>query len=181
MDDTLITFANGKFTHEIRKCVMDLVSLNVSMTKVSDVMRTVLSNLTKYDTDNMRLPSAGARQQFLQEAHFLADYQVAQEMLSGQIDFAKDGNCLHGDGTTKYSRHYENFQVTTKSGKALSLGLHEVVNSDSDSLMKTFIETIHDVCDVMQGDKEYNEASLVASFKTTMSDMAPVNPLFHEN
>ena len=173
----IITFANGRYSHEIRKCVMDLVSLNVSLNKASDVIRTVLGNMTDIDSDKTRLPSTGARKKFMEEAHLLAQCQVAEAMVEGGLDGTK-GNCLHGDGTTKYSRHYENFQVTTKSGKTLSLGLQEVVDSDAESLLNKFCDVIGDISDVMQGDKNKNLSELVASIKNTMSDRASVNPLF---
>ena len=46
------------------------------------------------------------------------------------------GNCLHGDDTSKYSRHYQNFQVTTQSGESLSFGLLEVADSDANTVLK---------------------------------------------
>ena len=174
----IVTFSNGRYSHEIRKCIMNLVGLNVSIKKVTEVIKVVLGNLTNIDADKMRLPSVGAKKRFLEQAHILAQCQVAEEMIAGGGADGIKGNCLHGDGTTKYSRHYESFQVTTTSGRTLSLGLSEVVNSDAESLMKTFLENMSDISDIMEGDKEKNLGSLVASIKNTMSDRAAVNPLF---
>ena len=95
--------------------------------------------------------------------------QVIEEM---QAEGDAIGNCLHGDGTTKYSRHYQNFQITTRSGRTLSFGLTEVVDSDANSVLETFTQIIQDLTDMMS-------ASLVTSINNTMSDMGPVNPLFN--
>ena len=92
------------------------------------------------------------------EALVLAQIQVAEAMNKGCND-GIIGNCLHGDGTSKYSRHYQNFQVTTSSGQTLSFGLSEIAGGDAASVMKTFVENIDDICDVIQSDdKEANVA-----------------------
>jgi len=174
-DDDIITFANGRFTDEIRQVIMKLVSLNVSVNKVNDVIKAVLSTLTEKNVTKIRLPSDGARKRIMEEALVLAQLQVIEEMKNGVDGYT--GNCLHGDGTTKYSRHFQNFQITTKSGKSLSFGLSEVADSDAATVLKTFVSDIDDLCDVLDGDKKKNIALLVTSIKNTMSDLGPVNPL----
>ena len=90
------------------------------------------------------------------------------------------GNCLHGDGTSKYSRHYQHFQVTTSSGRTLSFGLAEIAGGDATSILQTLTNTIDDMCDIL-GNKEKNEhfAKHICSIKSTMSDQGSVNPLFN--
>ena len=44
-DDVISTFENGKYTDEIREAIMELLQMNVSMTKVKNVIRTVLKKL----------------------------------------------------------------------------------------------------------------------------------------
>ena len=63
------------------------------------------------------------------------------------------GNCLH-DGTSKYYRNYQNFQVTTKSGQTLSFRLSEIGGGDVASTLKCFSETIDDICDVFDRQKK---------------------------
>ena len=41
------------------------------------------------------------------------------------------------------------------------------------------MDTIGDICDVIDGDHENNLHNLVVSIKNTMSDLGPVNPLFN--
>ena len=85
-----------------------------------------LNELTKKDIE--RLPSAGVKARLMQEALFLGQIQVAEAMLE---DVSGDsGNCLHGDGTSKYHRHFQNFQITTTNGRQLSFGPSEIVSGD---------------------------------------------------
>ena len=178
--EEVVTFQNGRFTNEIRRTVMELVSLNVSINKISEVIKVVLGTLTNTNTSNLRLPSDGARKKIVEEALMLAQMQVAEAMMENGDETL--GNCLHGDGSTKYSRHYQNFQITTKSGRALSFGMSEVVDADAEATLHAFITTVEDVCDVISdiGDnKEKKFAELVTSIKNTMSDQGPVNPLFN--
>ena len=158
---------------------MKLVAENVSIKKIPSVIKAVLGSLTNTNVDKLRLPSVGARSKMVQEALALAQMQVVEEMKKGDLGPDEIGNCLHGDGTIKYSRHYQNFQITTRSGRTLSLGLIEVADADAETVLKTFIQTIDDLTDVIDGDKEKDLASLVTSIKNTMSDMGPVCPLFN--
>ena len=57
----------------------------------------------------------------MQEALLLKRIQVSEANLEDVL--VDSGNCLHGHGTSKYHRHFQNFQITTISGRQLSFGL----------------------------------------------------------
>ena len=178
-DDKLVTFADGRFTDETREVIMELVPLNVSINKVNDVIEVVLHTLTNKDVSKIRLPSDGFRKRVMEEARLIAQMQVAEAMLKegdGVI-----GNCLHGDGASKYYRHYQNFQVTTKDNKTLSFGLSEMAGGDAASVLKEFTSITDEICYSMSNTsaKDVNFAKLLESIKTTMSDQGPINPLFN--
>ena len=116
--DEIVTFENGKYTNEIREVIMELLRHNVSMGRINGVITTVLKLASK---SAHRLPCAGVKSRILQESLTLAQKQVAEAMLEGGIE-ERSGNVLHGDGTSKYHRHYQNFQVTTKAGRSYSFG-----------------------------------------------------------
>ena len=175
-DDEIVTFENGRYCNDIREVIMELVSLNVSMAKVNEVIKVVLKKLAKKNVSHV--PSVGTKSRFMLEALGIAQLQVA-EALSNNKDH-NTGNCLHGDGTSKYHRHYQNFQVTTTSGKTLSFGLTEMAGGDAASTLNALTGTLDDICDLLSSDKkDENFANLLCSFKTTMSDLGPVNPLFN--
>ena len=54
-DKTITTFENGKYVDEVREVIMDFLAMNVSMSKVNEVIRTVLQKLAGKSTS--RLPS----------------------------------------------------------------------------------------------------------------------------
>ena len=104
---------------------------------------------------------------------------VAEAML--KEDDGVIGNCLHGDGTSKYHRHYQNFQVTTRDNKTLSFGLSGMAGGDAASVLKEFTSITDGICYAMSNttSKDVNFAKLIESIKTTMSDQGPINPLFN--
>ena len=108
-NEELITFENGRFNGDIRQAVMKLVGLNVSIKKIDLVIKAVLGTLTKTNVDELKLPLVGSRKKMVEEALCLAQFQVVEEMKSDGNNPAKFGNYLHGDDTTKYSRHYQHF------------------------------------------------------------------------
>ena len=179
LQDDKLDKLDGRFTDGIREVIMELVSLNVSINKVNDVIEVVLHTLTNTDVNKIRLPSDGCRKREMEEARLIAQMQVAEAMLKegdGVI-----GNCLHGDGTSKYHRHYQNFQVTTKDNKTLSFGLSEMARGDAASVLKEFTSITDEICCSMSNTsaKDVNFAKLLESIKTTMSDQGPINPLFN--
>ena len=122
-DNELVTFVGGRYTDDIREFVMELLSLDVSMNKVNDVIKVALKKLANIEVD--RIPSTGIKDKLLQEALILAQLKVADAMLDNECTAA--GNCLHGDGISKFHRHYQNFEVTTSSGKTLSCVMFWVI------------------------------------------------------
>ena len=71
------------------------------------------------------------------------------------MGFGNSGNCLHGDGTSKYHCHFQNFKIATGSGRSLSVALSKIVRGDSQSVFESFSETITDFCDVINnGDSD---------------------------
>jgi hypothetical protein len=123
--DCISTFADGKYTNEVRQCIMTLLTeCNISVNKMSHVIHTVLGKLAKKQPE--RLPSKALLSRFSIEAKILASKQVAQAMIDGSNIAKLQGNCLHADGTTKAHRTYEGFQVSLPSGATMSLGLKEV-------------------------------------------------------
>lgn len=42
----ILTFVDGKYTDEIRTLIMDILALNVSMTKVDEVIKSAIGHLS---------------------------------------------------------------------------------------------------------------------------------------
>ena len=101
-DVTITTLEKGKYVNEVQEVILDLLAMNVSMSKVNEVIRIVLQKLGRKSIS--RLPS---------KAVHLADVQLGRAMLEEADPSRVIGNILHGDGRTKYHRHYQHFEVTT--------------------------------------------------------------------
>ena len=176
--DEVKTFENGRYTNEVREVIMELLNLNVNISKINKVITSVLTKLGSKTIG--RLPSAGVKSRILQESLILAQKQVGEAMLDGGIS-DDTGNTLHGDGTTKFHRHFQNFQITTKTGRSYSFGLCEVASGDVAATMNALCEAVDDLSAAINNDveKDKNVAMLLSSIKSTMSDLGPVNPGFN--
>lgn len=177
-DKEVATFQDGRYCDDIRETIMELLNMNVSMNKVNDVIKLVLKRLAGKEVE--RLPSNAVKSRLLVEARHLAYVQVVKAMSDG----GESGNCLHGDDTTKYHRHYQSFQITTSSGNTLSFGLQEMAGQDAAALLNTFTSAVDELTEVISstdaGDKERVFSELVLSIRSTMSDQCAVNPCFNE-
>ncbi|XP_066927180.1 ERC protein 2-like [Clytia hemisphaerica] len=142
-DDEVVTFHDGRYCNEIREVIMQLLQLNVSMKNIDAVIKCVLKKLANKDIQ--KLPSTGVKYRLQEEALIVAKLQVGEALL----DDKNENNCLHGDGTSKYHRHYQNFQLTTQDRRTLSFGLDEVAGGDAASVMKYFTEAIEDLAEVI--------------------------------
>ena len=105
-----ITMVNGKYTEEVRLCVMELLAHNIGIKKVEPVIRAVL-NLANVTCS--QLPQHTAISDMLLEARALSQIQLAETLT------VTENNTLHSDGTTKFGQKY---QISTND-KALTLGV----------------------------------------------------------
>ena len=181
-DETISTFEDGKYVDEVREVIMDLLAMNVSMSKVNEVIRTVLKKLTGKSLS--RLPSKAVHSRLLVEAKHLADVQLGRAMLEEADPSQVVGNTLHGDGTTKYHRHYQDFEITTPSCQTYSMGLLELGKSDTEAIMDSFKYRVKEIAQALSSGEnltvEDKVAELVTSIKNTMSDQGPTNATFNE-
>jgi len=95
------------------------------------------------------------------------------------------GNTLHGDGTTKYHRHYQDFEVTTPSCQTYSMGPLELGKSNTEAIMDAFKHRVDEIAQALSSSDEKASvenkvAELVTSIKSTMSDQGPTNATFNE-
>ena len=80
----------------------------------------------------------------MEKARLIAQMHVAEAMLKSD---GVIGNCLHGDGTSKYHKRYQN--VTTKDNKTLSFGLSGMAGGDAASVLKEFTSITDEICYAM--------------------------------
>ena len=105
-DPEIEIFEDGKYKDSIRPTIMELLASNVSLSKVDEVIRTVLQNIAGKEVT--RLPSMGTKSRILVEARHLADVEVATAISACRPEDAV-GNCIHGDSTHKVSPQVSKF------------------------------------------------------------------------
>ena len=182
-DKTITTFEDGRYADEEREVNLDLLAMNVSMNKINEVIQTVLKKLAEKNIS--RLPTKAVHSRLLLEAKYLADIQLGRAMLQEADPSQVVGNTLHGDGTTKYHRHDQDFEVTTPSCQTYSMGLLELGKSDTETVKDSFKYRINEKAQALsscneKASVEDKVAELVSSIKNIMSDKGPTNATFNE-
>ena len=123
--------------------------MNASMSK--DVIYTVFKKLAGKHI--RKLPSSGTISHISLEAWQLANVEVALSISKSTPEDAL-GNCIHGDGTTRFHTKWQNFQVTWPDGTFRIMGLTEMASSDTDAVFSALTDKIKGL-----GRKEYNDRS----------------------
>lgn len=108
----LETYKDGKYTDEVRICVMELSSRNVGIMQIEPVVRSVLK-LCKVDCE--RFPKHTQINEMILESRSLAHVQLADILTSTEY------NTLHTDGTSKFGHKYTSFQATTEGSYSLGM------------------------------------------------------------
>ncbi|CAC5379937.1 unnamed protein product [Mytilus coruscus] len=97
----LETQSGGKYKGEVRLLYYDLLTKGVSANTIQSVVRTVLENMTEYDTTKLKLPSRSTAQRMVSEAGELVKIITAYELSK-----EKTMLCHQSDGTTKNLIHW---------------------------------------------------------------------------
>ena len=163
----VLTFQGGRYTNVVREVYATLLSLNVGVKNVENVVRVVLNKLS--DVNIGRLPKRSDSELMLVEAKALAQIQSAEAILSSE-------NCtLHTDGTKRGGKEFGGLQIGTEKGQ-FSLGLTEIARGDTNSFMKMLRDVFTDVSKLV--DKENVDskvAEIVSKIKNMMTDRHIVN------
>ena len=156
------------YNDNVRQCCMELMSFNVGMKQVEPVIKSVLHNLTNLEV--AELPKLPTLVSMLPEMKTLAYQQLGEEL-------TKSSNLtLHSDGTSKFSQHYEGFQVSTSLG-SYSLGLTEILTGSADVALQTLKGILEDINFVVGNG---TGQKILACIKNTMSDRHIVEKNFNK-
>ena len=169
----LTTFEGGKYSDELRMCVMELLSHNVAILRVVPVIQSVLKLAGV--TCN-RLPKHTAINDMLIEARALSQMQLAEVLTQ------EDHHTLHSDGTTKFGHKYLGYQVSTVHD-TYTLGMREVASGSAQSMLDKVKEILDDLSASAStsNDKDTQTTSeIVMQIKSTMSDRANTEKSFNE-
>ena len=182
-DSDINGFEDGRYSNELLEVNMELaLRCNVSLNQIDNVIRIVLKKLAGKHIG--ALPSKSPKSRIILEARHVADYQVATALLQDRDTSTLVGNTLHGDGTTKFHKHYQGFQVTTAGGEALSIGMLQMGGASAEDLVQALTSKLEDLAHSLSmanaEEREVKVKELIVSIKSTMSDRAVVNKKFNE-
>ncbi|CAC5426130.1 unnamed protein product [Mytilus coruscus] len=162
------TFHEGKYTDDVREVYATLLSMNVGVKNIENVIKTVLEKLGGLKVE--RLPKKTFAEYMMVEAKALAQIQAAEAMLNSNF------NTLHTDGTKRMGREFGGLQVGTDSGQ-LSLGISELVSGNTESFLKMIDQILSDMGSLLETDEDIavKKAKLLLSVKNLMTDRHIVN------
>jgi len=172
--NTLKTMEEGRYSNEVRMCVMELLSHNVGIRKVEPVIRAVLK-LAGIECE--RLPHHTAINDMLAEAHAMAQLQLTETLTQeGQH------NVLHTDGTSKFGHKYAGYQISTEQA-TYTLGIRETESGSAQTTLNTLEEILDDLTSAAaarKGEGTETGKIILSRIKSTMTDRAATEKAFND-
>ena len=165
---SLVTYEDGRYTDDVRTCVIELLTHNVTIFNVEPVIRSVLK-LAKIDCD--RLLKHTVINNMLAEARALSHMQLVEALTESS------NNTLHSDGTTKFGHKFSGYQMSTVEN-SYTLGLRETSSGSASTMLGTLQEIIADIEEVSTETDAGKK--ILANIKSTMSDRASTQKAFND-
>ena len=118
----------GVFSDKIRLCIIELLSLEVSVSKVSKIIKVVSQHICNIIIPLNRLPSITTVLKISDEGQYLMKLFIAEKMeLADTFGWSKDG-------TSRRKRKILENTVTLGCGKILPIGFHAVARETADDI-----------------------------------------------
>ena len=173
------THDGQKYTDDLRKCVMQLQSLDLPCNKIGPVLDSVSTNI--FHTNLNKIPSRSTVQNILDEGHFLARKQVAAEITEC------DNWDLFADGTSRDGKKILDAGVHLSDNRTLSLGFKTIAQEDSETVTNTVKTFLEDTAAAYKPDTESQKTvitKMLSTLSSLLSDRSSVmkkyNDLFTE-
>ena len=129
VQNDLVTKDNGgNFTVQMKDCVCQLLSCNVSTGQIPPVVESVLKLASKKATD---LPCKTTINDWNVMRRSISQQQLAEEMPQ------KTHMALLSDETSKYGQKFEGFHAADESGRMYVLGLRNIASKSGKDVLST--------------------------------------------
>lgn len=139
-DDKLITYIDGRYSVELRKCIYELLECHVSSSSIEPVIKAVLSLVGKTPD---KLPHRSTIQRMNIERLVLSQKQIADIFPDQQH------TTLYSDETSKAGKKYYGFYLGDGEGRIFSLGLRQIQTKSASDTLTCFMEVLHDIDDAV--------------------------------
>lgn len=171
-DDIVFLFdeQSKTYTKETQACVYELLSSNVTTSKVSPVIKSVL-NLAGLQPN--RLPCTSTVNNMNIQRLILCQKQLCEILPE------KKNMCLLSDETSKFGKKIEGFHVSDESGQLFVLGVRQLVTKSGQDVMNVLQEILTDINDVSKTVESDISKTILLNIVSTMSDRAATQAKFN--
>ena len=169
----LVVFDNKskQYTPQLKQCVYEILQNNVSASKVSMVINSVLKMVNI--TPN-KLPCRTSVLDMNIQRLYLAHAQLSDV-------FAKDEHTvLLTDETSKFGQTFMGYEACDSEGNYWVLGLRDIENKSASDTLKVFNQILSDLDDASRLDNNYTSRNINSHIVATMSDRAATELKFNE-
>ncbi|XP_053388677.1 uncharacterized protein LOC128551786 [Mercenaria mercenaria] len=166
------SFKGSPFKSKVREIYYSLLSLNVGVKNIGDVIKTVLKFL---NVEIDYLPSIKTVRNFNTELGIIAKNQINETVKNSK------NITLHRDATTKKGRHYYGIEISTE-GETLTAGVREVHNGTADTYVNSLNEIIEDIS-LCSGEssRQFFYENIQNSMTDRCATESKVNKILNEN
>lgn len=161
--------SENKYSFELRECIYDLLSLNVSASNCSKVISSVLKLVNKKVE---KLPSSTTILNMNVERLILSQQQINEKLPD------EDNVTIYTDETTKFGTKYSGYHVSDNRGQMYVLGMRQILTKSGQDTLSVFEEILQDIND---RSSEANDVAkrILVNITATMSDRASTELKFN--
>ena len=168
---TVCVFEDRKYTNHIKQCIYKLLGLNVSASKVTPVIETVLKIV---NIKANQLPSKSTVLDLNLQRLFLAQKQISEV-------FAKEKNTtLLTDETSKFGARYMGYEAADSQVILWVLGLREIETKSASNMLRVFQQILSDLNEASSTCGNQVAKEIVCHIVATMSDRAATEVKFND-
>lgn len=160
-----------RYTSKFKSCVYELLKLNVSASKVGDVVKTVLK-LVNVEPNRVPVTSTVLEMN-------LQRLCLAQKQLS-EIFAKEDNTCILTDETSKFGKKFMGYEATDSQGNFWVLGLREIETKSAGNTLAVLKEILQDLDTASDSDNKEVSRDIISHIKATMSDRAATELKFND-
>ena len=158
-----------RYTPKLKKCVYELLKLNVSVSKVGDVIKAVLKIV---GIEPNRIPSKSTVLGMNLQRLCLSQQQLAEVFSKNIIIY------LMTDGTTKFGSKLMGYECSASDGNLWVLGLKEIETKSAQDTFAVFQQILTDLDNSSNDDSVSKD--IIIHITATMSDRAATEVKFNE-
>jgi hypothetical protein len=158
-----------RYTPKLKKCVYELLKLNVSASKVGDVIKEVLKIV---GIEPNRIPSKSTVLEMNLQRLCLSQQQLAE------VFSKKDIIYLMTDETTKFGSKFMGYECSASDGNLWVLGLKEIETKSAKDTLAVFQQILTDLDNSSNDDSVSKD--IITHITATMSDRAATEVKFNE-